>query len=92
MPDQKRQSLGQSVDVDHVEDNSSFPKGCGWQSSNALVWVSSLKNERGMNEMVCPLPFFCTYLFIVIYYDSSAETLLWDQIQGGDKGHSPLLI
>lgn len=27
-------------------------------------------------------PYFCTYLFIVIYYDSSAETLLWDQIQG----------
>lgn len=63
------------------EDNSTFPKGCGFQSSNALVSVPCLGGKgveeghgEGMNTMAFP-HFFCIYLFIIIYYGSSAETL-----------------
>lgn len=87
MPDQKRQSLGRWVDVDCVEDNSSFPKG--WISVFQCTRLGSLLQKRKKKGGKLRAwkrwlaPFFCTYLFIVIYYDSSAETLLWDQIQGG---------
>lgn len=53
--------------------------------------VSCLKRKKNRKRgkkvrgwMRCHPSLFCTYLFIVIYYSSSAETLSWDQIQGGE--------
>lgn len=66
-------------------EDTSFPNSGGFQSSDALIWIFFFFSKvRGKLEgWMKLLPhYFCTYLFIVIYYDSSAETLLWDQIQG----------
>lgn len=42
---------------------------------------------QGMNERACSL-FFCTYLFIVIYYDSSAETFCETKSRTGHRSQS----
>lgn len=52
---------------------------CGVKSSSSLIWVKKTWQGDGMNDMACS--FFCIYLFIIIYYGSSADTLSWDQIQ-----------
>lgn len=92
MPDQKRQSLGQWLMLIVLKTSLLFPKGCRFQSSNARIWVPCLggkKVEKGQkgwgDEWDGVPPFFCTYLFIVIYYGSSAEILLWDQTLGWER-------
>lgn len=73
MPDQKRQSLGQWADVDYVEDNSSFPRGCGFQSSNALVWVpypyveKKLRTGASWGDEWNGFPLFSVLIYLLLF-------------------------
>lgn len=84
MPDQNRQSLGQWVNVDYVDDISSFPKGCGlsMHSFGFLVWKEIWKRGkkvRGWKSWHSPfsvliyLLLFIMVLLLKLFYKTKSK-------------------
>lgn len=63
-----------------------FPKGCGFQSSNALVWVPCLRKKKN-KEKGQILPLFSVRIYLLLFIMTLLLKLffLWDQILGGGK-------